>query len=274
MEITSREDLEPEELAHFHLGEDPFDDIDNPEDIFLSSQHLAVERRIFKAIKARRILVLTAPPGGGKSTVLRRVYARAEREKRVRLIAPASLDRQRITHAALAVAILRDLVGRDTSSMAQETRSELLRETLADQDKAGLFPALLIDEAHLLKPAALVALKHIWDSHTLFKQIAMILVGQHTLHARLKADPSVRELTGRAQLVQLQPLGGDVRGYLQWRFARVGGDADRIFSPDAYEALSARAEFPLWVNNLAVLAMRSAAAVGDDIVTRKHVARA
>lgn len=279
MEITSREFLEPEELAHFGLAADPFDDAEDPEDVYLSPRLQAVERALNTAIQRRQIVALVGDPGSGKSTLLRRLYGRCAREQRVRLIAPASLDRRRVSHAALGTAILRDLIQKDTSSWAMEPRSELLRQTLADQVAAGLFPVLLIDEAHLLRPEALLAIKHLWDSHTLFRQLAVLMVGQMPLASRLKSDPALRELTGRTRILPLGVLGDEVGPYLRWRFARVGSpatpsaSADQVFDASAIKALGVRGEMPLWVNNAAVLAMRYAHRVGDERVTANHVGR-
>ncbi len=274
MQITSREYLAEEELSFFGLPADPFDDPEDPEDVFLSPDLINVERAIQSAVVRRQIVVLVGEPGSGKSTLLRRFYGRSGREKRVRLVAPASLDRRRITSSALAVAIIRDLTGRDTSSMAMEPRSELLRQTLVDQDQAGLFTVLLIDEGHLLKPDALLAIKQIWDSHTLFRQLAVLVVGQRPLEAMLRSDPSVRELTGRARLLFLPRYGeAEVADYLRWWCARVGGEADRIFDAGACRALATTGEYPLWINNKAVLALRYAHQVGDHQVHAEHVGR-
>lgn len=270
---TSREYLSPQDLTLFGLRDDPFEDADNPEDVFLSPAVTHVENAVKRTITRRQIVAVIASPGAGKSTLIRRLYGQLGGHKRIRMVAPASIDRRRITHAALATAILRDLVGHKAAHMNQEQRSELLRTTLAQQDEAGLIPALLIDEAHLLKTDALLAIKQIWDSHLLFKQLAVILIGQEPLKAKLLSDPAVRELTGRTRLVDLPKLGEHTGDYLRWRFSRVGADADQVFDEDAYAALATRGEYPLWVNNLAVRAMSYAASRGTTRVTATHVSR-
>ena len=274
MDTPSLEYLEPDELQQLGLADDPFGDPPSPEDVFLSPALRQCENALVRAARQRHIIALTGPAGAGKSTLLRRFFGSLGRDKRVKLIAPASLDRTRITGNALAVAILRDLTGRDTSGMAAEPRSELLRSTLAEQDAAGLYPTLLIDEAHHMAAHGLLALKAIWDSHTLFKQLAIILVGQDPLRRRLEGDATVREVAGRTRVVQVPELGAQTGDYLRWRWARVGGDADRAFTVGAYQALSARGrQGPLWVNNYAVRALRYALSVGDTRVDVQHVGR-
>ena len=272
--ITSREYLEPEELDHFGLNDDPMDDPQDPTMIWMGPGQQRLERSFWMAVKRRRIVVITADPGAGKSTLIRRWYAQGEGQvKAARFLTLASLDRAKVSSTGVAVAILRDLLGRDTSTMPQERRSELLRETLADQDRSGKLPVLLVEEAHLLGDRALIALKQVWDSHTLFHQLSVCLVGQTPLKNRLRNDPAVRELAGRAQLLEVPALGADVAPYLRWRFARVGADADQLFSPDAYKALATRGEHALWVNNLTVLALRYAASLGLRQVKAEHIGR-
>lgn len=270
--ITSREYLEPEELGHWDLGEDPFEDPENPEDIYLSRDLVRIERAMMLGVERRQILAIIGDPGAGKSTLVRRFHGRSSREKRVRLIAPASLDRKRITSAALSVAVLRDLTGKETSSFAMEARSELLRQCLADADAQGLAPVMLIDEAHLLEPKALLAIKQLWDSHTLFRQLSVFMVGQAPLKERLLHDPEIRELTGRTRLLEIPRT--DAGDYLRWRFSRVHGDADKVFDASAYKALNTVAEYPLWIGNRAVMAMRYAYQIGEAKVSAEHVARA
>lgn len=273
--ITSREFLEPEELAFFGLESDPFDDSDNPEDIWMSPALIGIERAMKQAVQRRQIVALIGDPGSGKSSLIRRFYGQSGRQKQVRLIAPASLDRRRITSAALSVAILRDLTGRETSSWPMESRSELLRATLEEQDQAGNYPVLIIDEAHLLKADALLAIKQLWDSHTLFKRLAVIIVGQLPLESTLRMDVTVRELTGRTRILAIPKLltGEAVKEYLSWRCARVNAKAEMLFNDRACAALATVGEYPLWINNKAILAMRYAHIAGHHQVTAEHVGR-
>jgi MSHA biogenesis protein MshM len=275
MQITSREFLDDAELRWIGLNTDPFDDPDNPEDVWLSASLQGIERIMDRAVKRREIVVLTGEPGSGKSTLIRRFYGRAKQvDRNIRLLSPASLDRRKISSAALSVAILRDLVGKDTSSFSMESRSELLRQTLADQDRAGTYPVLIIDEGHLLSNDAILAIKQTWDSHVQFRQLAVLIIGQMPLQARLRSDPAVRELTGRARLATIPKLTpDDCASYLRWRFARVGGEADKVFDVGAYRSLAVAGEFPLWINNKAVAAIRQARTVGDKVVRAEHVGK-
>lgn len=275
VQVLTREFLTPDELEYFGLPADPFED-DNvaPDEIFLPKGLQAVEQALARAIRGRKIIALVGPPGSGKSAILRRMWAMSAREKRIRLIAPALMDRRRVSLATLSVAILRDLIERDTSNMAGEPRAELLRRTLQDQVDAGMFPTIFIDEAHDLSNTALISIKRLWDSHVLFRQLSVVLVGQHPLAARLRSDPTLAELTGRTQLMELPAYGPEVvAAYIHWRVARVGVDPTTLFSAPGLAAIATRADRPLWINNVAVLALRQARLIGDQQVVPTHVGR-
>lgn len=278
METSSRAYLTPDALTHFGLALDPFDDPPSPDDCWLPPAVLANEHQLVAAVRRRNIVVLTGEVGAGKSIALRRLFFRMSADKNVKLIAPASIDRSKLTETALSVAILRDLTGKDCSSMAMEARSELVRAQLAAESKAGNYPVLLIDEAHKLTNKGLIALKQVWDSHIMFRQVAVVLVGQPPLAKRLRQDVTLKEVTLRALMIEAPAFeaktqGGTVADYLRWRFSRVNADANRAFSADAYTALGVRTEYPLVANNLAIRAMLYAAHHGDPTVTAGHVGR-
>lgn len=285
MECVCREFLDPELLKHFGLSADPFDPPTTPDDVWMSPIHQHLEVQFLRAAQAHQIVVLAGDPGSGKSTMLRRLLARLRTSQKVRVMSPAAVDRTRVSHSVLASAILRDLTGKDYSSMALEPRSELLRRTLADQTEQGIHPVLLIDEAHLMPSTGLVAIKHFWDSHELLQNLGVLLVGQIPLQDRLRRDPALRELTGRSTILAMPKfadIGKRVKGgakidfvgqYLAWRLARVGGRLEDVFEPAAVTALGVRGEYPLWVNNLAGKAMLYAYELGERLVTAAHVGR-
>lgn len=272
MQVSTAEMLSLETMTRFKLTDDPFDGPDRPDDIWMGPSLTWAETSLERVLRRFGIAAVVAPPGGGKSTLLRRLHGRMERNNKIRLIAPATLDRRAVTPAALAVAILRDLTGQETSGWGHERRSHALRQTLQDQNQNSITPTLFIDETHLLPNTALISIKQIWDSHTDFKQLAVLMVGQPPLKARLHSDTGLRELAGRTSLLELPPLGKATADYLRWRFSRVGADADVVFDAGAYKALEL-AEYPLWINNAAMRAMNYATRSGERQVTAAHVGR-
>jgi len=272
-----REYLTPEVLQHFGLPDDPFDDPESPEDIWRGGRIKFIEKVLWKGLMRRRIIALVAPPGGGKTKLVRRLNALAKTQEQVRLIYPSSLDRRRISVNGLAVAILLELTGRDTSNMGQEARSKLLLDTLRERGRADEVPCLLIDEAHDLSDTALIAIKRIWDSQLQFRELSVILVGQPPLLARLRGEQQLRELALRTTPIEVGELGQHCGSYLRWRFSRVAdadgnvGNADRVFTEGAIEFIAGKGRTPASINNLCVAAMTQAHRIGEERVTAEIV---
>lgn len=272
--LITREYLSQEDLDHFSLTNDPFDDQDvarswtNPVTTFL-------ERRVERAMLRRVIVAVVGEVGSGKTTLLRRLFQRLEAGP-VRFCSPAAINRAQITDASLVHALLRDLgTGDPGYALSAEQRSQSLRELLVQLNIAGVVPVLVIDEAHDLPDSALVALKRIWDSYTTYRLLSVVLVGQLSLARRLKTTMGLRELTGRTDLYELPHMTPDeAHDYVRHRFSVVGEDAAMAFAPDAFAALrEGLPTYPLWTNNLAVRAMRLARELGEGRVTREHIAR-
>lgn len=276
MQQSSRIFLDEDTLSHFRLTADPFDDLtDDPTTIWMTPEHRRTESAMELASRRHAILAIAGDPGSGKSTRLRRFFARTAVGKTgVRIIAPASIDRSRITGTALAVAIIRDLIDTDTSSWQMEKRSELLRRTLAEMGAQGIHPVMLIDEAHLLTNRALLAIKQVWDSHTMWKQLGVVLVGQLPLSRRLRTDPEIKEVTGRTTILEVPKMTpDDVRDYVRWRMAKAGREADELVHPSVWKLLAVQGEYPMGVNNLLSRMLVYAGSVGDDQLVVEHLGR-
>jgi type II secretory pathway predicted ATPase ExeA len=84
----------------------------------------------------------------------------------------------------------------------------------------------------------------------------------------------------RVQIAEIQGLNGHLKEYLTVKFRRIGGKAEEIFAPDAFEALSGRLTtttrdgkgkishaYPLLVNNYTARAMNLAAEMGEPQIT-------
>lgn len=273
VETPPRNPLDDETLEHFGLTADPFLDGDDPDSIWMSPALARVEARLLATMKRREISVVYGGPGAGKSTLVRRVRARlaADTRAKVQVVSPASLNRAQLTSTALAVALIRDLVHEDTSSWPMEKRSQRLQEVLGDFETRGILPVMMIDEAHHLSNSALLAIKQVWDSYLLYRMLAVVLIGQQRLHDRLTHDAQLREVNGRTTFCEMPRLGMDTGAYLRWRCARVGADADRLFTADAIKAIGVRGSHPLWANNFACAALHKAREIGDTQVTAAHV---
>jgi type II secretory pathway predicted ATPase ExeA len=167
----------------------------------------------------------------------------------------------------------------------QEGKARQAERLLRESSRAGNSHVLIIEEAHDLNIMTLKTLKRFWELEDGFKRLlAIILIGQPELAMMLdeRARPEAREVIRRCEVAVLAPLESHLEEYLGKKFSRVGASLDKIFAPDAFDALRARRGpqmrpggvvakpsqlYPLVVNNDVIRAMNRAAQDGEDLVT-------
>jgi type II secretory pathway predicted ATPase ExeA len=276
-----REFLEDEEIRHFGLEEDPFYEIDDFEDIYMSPQLKLVERRFHDTVKRHGIMAIVGDIGAGKSTLLRHILVKLLKDKKVVAIMPDDMDREKLTGRGLTAAIVSALSGSSHHPRSAVERDRLAKKLLQDAIKNGVNPVLIIDEAHDLSYPVIIALKRIWDSGLIFKLISIVIVGQGGTDAKsghswglketLETNDLIKEFAERCYMVDIGVMNGSMGDYLAYRFKKAGGDARKIFTPEALSALSRKAEVPNRAHNIAVRAMRAAYRDGKTVVGKEHV---
>lgn len=278
MNIT-RDYLDDAELRHFGLEEDPFYEIHDFSDIYLSPQLKVVERRFYDTVKRHGIMAIVGDIGAGKSTLLRYILTKMMREKGIRPIVPDDMDREKLTGRGLTSAIISTL-GAGHSPRSAVDKDRLAKKLLEESIKNGVNPVLIIDEAHDLKDQVIVALKRIWDSGLIFRLLAIVIVGQGGTDSKgyswglkdtLENSPTIREFAERCYVTDIGVMNGHMADYLSYRFKKAGADAKKVFSDDALKALSKKAEVPNRAHNIAVRAMRAAYQDGQGRVSMEHI---
>lgn len=274
--------LDEEVLRHFSLEGDPFFDVLDFTDIWLSPRLKVVERRVYDTIRRHGIMAIVGDIGAGKTTFLRYFLTKMLKEKTVKIIYPDRMDRKQLNGAALTQAVITQLGGQRVPRSAVE-RDALAKRLLEENVKMGSNPVLILDEAHDLQEEAYIALKRIWDSGMIFKLLSIILVGQggidstntpYELMDRLQNNPFIREFAERCYVVDIGSLNGSMAQYLDFRFKKAGGDLHKIFADKALSMLSKRADVPQLANNIAIRAMEAAYRDGKFQVSPEHVAEA
>jgi len=276
----TKEYMTDEELRHFCLSGDPFFDLDDYGEIYKNPQAKVVERKVFETIKRHGIMAIVGEVGSGKSTLLRHILGRAMKDRSIRLIMPDTIDRERLCGANITQAVISQMGCARVPRFAVE-RDKLAKRLLEESVRAGSDPILVIDEAHDLKPEAIIALKRLWDSGLIFKLISVLLVGQGGedkgrsawgLKGDLLFHSGLKEFAERCFLVDLGSMNGSMADYLDWRFTRAGGKVRKVFSEDALKLLVKKACQPQAANNVAMRAMKLAFRDGSITVTKDHVA--
>jgi len=129
---------------------------------------------------------------------------------------------------------------------------EAIGVRLADLHRNARRPVLVVDEAQLASPSLLEEIRLLTNfEDRQDKHLHVVLLGQPELRERIRKR---RQIDQRVSLrFHVEPMErNDVRGYLEHRLSAAGGDAARVFSSEAVDALAERSGgVPRRLNTLA-----------------------
>ncbi|MBS0367607.1 MAG: ExeA family protein [Proteobacteria bacterium] len=285
--------IEPEMLTaaakkQFALFRDPFiDDVQGPDDLFLSADQRYVREAMFQAAKQGGwLMAVVGESGSGKSTLRRETLDRIHRERLpVVAIQARNFDKTTLNASHICEAILADLNPSIKPGRSLEGIARQVERSLIDSGRAGQSHVLIIEEAHDLPIQTLKYLKRFWEMEDGFKKLlSIMLVGQPELRNKLdeRRYPDARELIRRCEVVELAPLDSNLGEYLELKFRRIGRDVSELIDANAIDAMRqrllqvgrgpSRGEaismcYPLVVNNLVTTALNVAASLGAPKVT-------
>src|SRR5919199_2997027 len=213
----------------------------------------------------RGLVVVTGEVGTGKTTVLRWMMQRMDRNV---LVAYIFNPRLSVPEFYQHVATLLDV-------QKWETKSELLLElgrALESRHSRGLRTVLIVDEAQGLSPHVLeeIRLMSNFESDSA-KQLQIILTGQPELRDVLN-QPELRQLKQRVALrCEIKPLPNveETGHYIFSRLLVAGAERTDIFSPGAIDYIFRCSEgIPRNINNLCDNALLTGFAAGEETIGR------
>ena len=275
--------LSPNAKKHFGIFRDPFiDDVQGPEDVFLSADQRYIREAMFSTAKHGGFLAVVGESGAGKTVLRRDLIDRVQRDSQlIVLIQPRLIDKGTMTAGGICEAIIDDLRPGEKVPRSLEAKARKVEKLLKDSSRAGNMHSLLIEEAHDLSIQTLKFLKRFWELEDGFKKLlSIILVGQPELKTKLdeRTNYEAREVIRRCEVAELVPLDRNMEEYLTLKFKRIGKKPDELFEKDAYDAMRARLTrqkaggksvsmvYPLVVNNLVTSALNLAAEIGAEKV--------
>ena len=273
----------------FKLSQDPFSgDVAKADDVFLTDDTRFAAEYILQTAKAGGMVALVGESGSGKTTLRRYAIDKMAAEgHKVRVIAPRTVDKTRLTTSAICDAIIADC-STEAPRRTLEAKARQVERLLTNSSRSGYSHALVIEEAHDLDVRTLKYLKRFWEMEDGFKKLlSIILVGQVELKGKLDESKNweAREVIRRMEVLEIAPLGSgaEIAAYLDVKFARLGKDRASVIDDGGCEALAAKLRrqtrngavysvaFPLLVNNWTRRAMNSAAALGASIADAEVV---
>ncbi len=160
IQLPENEMLTQNARRHFTLFRDPFqDDVQGPEDVFLSDEHRYVREAMFTTAKHGGFLAVIGESGAGKTVLRRDLIDRIRREEHpITCIQPRIIDKERLTAGSICDAIIADL-SQERPRRSLEAKARQIEHLLTGSSRAGNNHVLLIEEAHDLAVPTLKYLK-------------------------------------------------------------------------------------------------------------------
>lgn len=279
--------LSPAAKRHFKIFRDPFqDDVNSPEDVFLSEDQRYVLEAMLQTAKAGGITAVIGESGSGKSTLRKLLQHRIVREgQAIRLIFPHTLDKTKLSTGSICTAIIKDIEPDSTVRSSLEAQARQVKDVLLRSSRAGVKHLLMIEEAHDLSIQTLKYLKRFYEIESddgFGKVLAIVLIAQPEMRIKLDVarHPEAREFINRCEVASLAPLFDNLKGYITHKLERVGVKAETVFAEDAFAAIRERWTkidpashalknnlYPLIVNNTVTRALNRAAELGLPVVS-------
>jgi type II secretory pathway predicted ATPase ExeA len=284
--LPRKASLTNEAKKHFRLIRPPFGDVETEADMFLSGNVRYSREFVLEKIRNGGFGAIVGESGSGKTTLMEEVEEYlSDSQAAATLIRPmicgmdTGKDKGSPLKARSILLTILDAVAPDAKRPADLPRlTETVRRVLAERREGDRRFCLVIDDAHRLSGPTLNHLKDVYELKLgRTRLLGIVLLGQLRLGSRLDPhNPEVHQITQRCEVHYLPPLGADLEGYLERRYAAVGVAVDKVLAPDAYAAIRAKLAgrttdgstrkqvsidltYPLAVNNLLTAAMNSAA---------------
>jgi len=256
-------------LEHFNLKRYPFDQLPDPEFLYLAAQHdEALARMQFAIAINDSFTIITGEVGSGKTTLVRKLLSDMSSE-----CTPTFVTHTRLNAEELLQMILVGL-GVKPFRMGKTEMLIKLQEMVDVERQKGRRIVIVVDEGQNFSVEMLEELRLLTCMDTeKSKSINIVLIGQPQLHETLQS-PDLDQLRQRCRLrFHLSALSeADTEKYIRHRLQVAGGIPDEIFDERALSSIYGLTRgIPRLVNTLCDTALIMAYIAKRDTVTMESI---
>jgi type II secretory pathway predicted ATPase ExeA len=245
---------------YYQMREEPFGVTPDHRFLYLGDSHREALASLYCGIEADRgFMVLIAPPGLGKTTLIFQLIEKLHPDART-----VFLFQTQCNSRELIQFLLNDL-GVDVNGMETVAMHNKLNQILTQERLAGRRFVLIVDEAQNLDPSVLETIRLLSNFETSqAKLLQILLVGQPQL-ARKLASSSLEQLQQRISMfAKLEPFNADETArYIAHRLKVAGYTGGELFTSGAMEIIKDRSKgVPRNINRLCFSALSLGCAMG------------
>ena len=259
-------------LKHFNLSRMPFDQLPNPDFLYLTEQHEEAMTRMQYALAANdSFAIVTGEIGSGKTTLVRKLLNDLGDE-----CVAAFVTHTRVTDVELLQMILVEF-GITPFDMGKSELVTRIQDFVRQKQSEGLRVVVVVDEAqnfdvNVLEEIRLLTCMDTEDA----KALNIILIGQPQLSETLES-PDLEQLRQRCRLrFHIDSLSrADTAEYVLHRLKIASIDNTRVFDSEALRRIHDHTSgIPRLINTLCDTAMTMACVSESELVTSESIDQA
>lgn len=296
--LMGKQSLTPAARKAFGLFTNPFDgSVTSEAEMFVSPEIRYVREACWACATNGSFVAIVGESGAGKTTLLGDLKERiSSSNKPIIIIEPSVLGMEdteakgkTLKSGDILTAGITTLDPMTPPKNSIEARTQQFMKLLTASAQAGFHHMLLIEEAHCLPVATFKHLKRLHERSQIGRKPALgiLLLAQPEMHLKLNpARADLREVYQRCEVVELQPLDGELSRYLEHRASLVDKKLGELITDDGVNEIRARLTverrmgnqvrhtsllYPLAVNNLMIAALNTAAGLGVPVVDQDVV---
>jgi len=252
-------------LEYYNLPQQPFGATPDPRFLYMSRAHSEALASLWYGIQEDRgFMVLAAPPGMGKTTLLFQLLSHLRESARTVFLFQTQCDSRELFRY-----LLQDLgltPGPDLPSMHEQ-----LNQVMVQEARAGRRLVVVIDEAQNLKGSVLETVRLLSDFETSQRKLLQIILAGQSEFINTLLRPELEQLKQRiAMLSYLRPLNRQEIGeYIAHRLEIAGYQGGGLFTREALETIAqGSGGIPRNINNLCFNALSIGCALRKKRVDR------